>query len=85
MTWVINDKLDYYRGNIKFIVVDNEIFDVYLNYSVDVFHSIGNSHFFGNKNGNKVIIDGESFDWKNNFNKNTKFYHDVGFGIVLNI
>ncbi len=83
MTWVIKDKLDYYKGDIKFVIVESEFFDVYFNYSFDVFHSIGGSH---NAGSNSVtIIDGEKYSWRNNFNRNTKFYHGVGFGIVLKI
>ncbi len=83
MTWSINDYLDYYRGNIKFIGIDHEFFDVYLNYSFDVFHSISNAHNAGSNS--KTIINEDEFKWRNNFNKNTKFYHGIGFGIVLNI
>ncbi len=83
MSWKINDQLDYYKGDIKFVGIDNKFFDMYLNYSFDIFHSIGNSHNAGSNS--RTILQGEKFDWRNNFNRNTKFYYGVGFGIVLKI
>ena len=80
MTFTLHTYLDYYKGYVKFNVINQKFFDISLNYSFDVFHSIG-----GKWDTNRTITNIENYESNSDVSKNMKFHHSVGINFVLNI